>query len=132
MIHRSKATVWFLAVSLVSMAASAFAEAPARHAGLVMSVDRVAGTIVVGDMGPRLESGDSKVTPQTIRITPSTRFVRVTRAPGAAPSGWQGDYVERTLPSWDVKPGDWVSATVDGAEPGADAVKITVVDTAEP
>jgi hypothetical protein len=124
--------VWFLAVSVLAIAASASAQSPPRHAGLVMSVERAAGTIVVADMGPRLQTGDSKVTPHTIRVTPSTQFVRVKRMAGTAPSGWVGDYVERTLPPWDVKTGDWVSATVDGGGGAATAVKIVVVDMTEP
>jgi hypothetical protein len=121
----------FLVVSLAWLTASGSADAAARRAGLVMSVDKAAGTIVLGEMGPRLPSGESKVTPQTIRVTPSTEFVRVKRAADTAPSGWIGDYVESKLPAWDVQPGDWVTATVEGGGARPTAVKVTVVDMAE-
>jgi hypothetical protein len=122
----------FLVALGVAPIASDGPAAAGRRAGLVMSVDRSAGTIVLGDMGPRLPSGESKVTPQAIRVTPSTQFVRVRRAEDIAPSGWRGDYVESRLPAWEVKPGDWVTATVEDEGARPTAVKVMVVDTTGP
>lgn len=118
-------------VSLVFLAGLGWADAAtARHSGVVMTVNQAAGTVVVGDMGPRLKNGDSKMAPRTVRVTPSTDFVRVKREPGAAPSGWVGDYTETKLAAWTVKPGDWVTITTEGEH--LTAVKIIVVDTSEP
>jgi hypothetical protein len=123
----------FASLWLLTLAASGGAEAAtALYAGVVQSVDKAAGTIVVGDMGPRLKSGESKATPRTIRVGPSTEFVRVKRSPGVAPSGWFGDYVETRLAPWQVKPGDWVTVVVERGPDGVTATKITVVDTDEP
>lgn len=104
----------------------------ARHAGVVVAVDKAAGTIVVGDMGPMLPGGESKIAQYTMAVTPSTEFVRVKRAAGAAPSGWLNDYVETALPAWDVKPGDWVAAIAEKDNQRLKATKIMVVDTTEP
>lgn len=101
------------------------------YAGDVLAVDRSAGRIVVGDMGPLLGNGNSEVTRRSIQVTPATEFVMVTRATGVAPSGWAGDYLETRLPAWDVKPGDFVSVTVKPDPSGPEAVKVTVVDARE-
>jgi len=103
-----------------------------RYAGVIQSVDKSADTIVVGDMGPRLKSGDSRVVPHTIRLKPSTEFVRVKRASGVAPSGWLDDYVETKLSAWDLKPRDWVAVAVERDAKGITATKITVVEMSEP
>jgi hypothetical protein len=123
-----------LAVFLVlALAAPGRTEAAAaRHAGLVLAVDKAGGTLVVGDMGPLLSNGTSQITRYTMQVTSSTEFVRVKRASGVAPSGWFGDYVETKLAAWDVKPGDFVAVTSEGDGRRVKAVKITVVDTSEP
>ncbi len=122
-----------LMVSILALTAAGATEAKALTcAGLVLAVDRVGGTIVVGDMGPLLSSGKSEVTRRTIQVTPSTEFVRVKRASGVAPSGWDGDYVETRLAAWDVKPGDFVAVTSEGHGQSLKAVKVTVVDPSKP
>ena len=67
-----------------------------------------------------------------MQVTPSTEFVRVERASGAAPSGWVGDYVGIRLPAWDVEPGDRVTIAGEGDAQRPRAGTITVVDTREP
>jgi len=97
-------------------------------AGQVLAVDRAAGRIVVGDTGPRLPSGDSEVMRRSIRVTPATEFVEVSRAVGAAPTGWTGDYVERALAPWNVRPGEFVSVSIREGGGGPEALKVTVVE----
>jgi hypothetical protein len=131
--HCKTLIAWVLIPPLISLAASGWAEAETvRHAGVVVAVDKAAGTIVVGDVGPKLPSGESKITRYTMHVTPSSELIRVKRAAGTAPSGWFGDYVETSLPTWDVKPGDWVTATAEADKQRLTAVKIVVVDTTEP
>jgi hypothetical protein len=122
-------TVGFLGCALLASVSTGWGAAPTRtYAGQILAVDRATGTIVVGDMGPRLDDGQSKITHRNIRVTPATEFASVRRSDGAAPSGWIGDFVEQRLPAWDVKPGDFVAVTVaSGAGPAA--VKVMVVDT---
>jgi hypothetical protein len=120
-------------VALLVLVVSGWTEAATtRHSGVIMTLDKTAGAIVVGDMGPRLKGGESKLAPRTVRVTPSTEFVRVKRQSGAAPSGWVGDYAETKLAAWDVKPGEWVTIVDEGEPHHLTAVKITVVDTSEP
>jgi hypothetical protein len=99
----------------------------AKYSGTVVAVDRAAGTIVVEGMGPwRIKDGVTQLQRRTIGVVPSTEFVRLKRATGAAPSGWQGDFVESALPEWQVKPGDWVTVTAkpDGARMTAARIEI--------
>jgi hypothetical protein len=124
---------WLVGFSLLALTAPAWsASTTASYAGLVIAVNKAAGTIVMGDTGPRLTSGESKVTRHTIKVTPSTEFVRVKRATGVAPSGWLGDYEETKLSAWEVKAGDWVAIALEPGKGRATAAKITVVDTSEP
>jgi len=137
MYHRTPFVIVFvmasmlLASSLVSPV-HAVAVDGAGIAGAVLTVDRDAGRIVVGDMGPLLASGSSELSRRSIRVTPSTEFVMVKRAAGTAPSGFVGDYVESRLAAWDVRPGDYVTVTVRPGQGDAEAIKITVVDTGQP
>lgn len=120
-------------LSLLVLGGAGGAEAvAARYSGVVLSVDRASGKIVVGDMGPVLKSGKSEIARRSIQVKPSTAFARVKRAAGVAPSGWLGDYVEAELPAADVKPGQWVTVAVEGGTQRQAAVKVTVVDMSEP
>jgi hypothetical protein len=103
-----------------------------KYSGTVLSVDRSAGVIVVGDMGPwRIKDGVTQVDRRTIAVVPSTEFVSVRRAKGRAPSGWIGDFVESALPEWQVQPGDWVTVLVKGDDGRPTAVRITVWEATE-
>jgi hypothetical protein len=103
-----------------------------KYSGTVFSVDRSAGVVVVGDVGPwRIEDGVTQVDRRTIAVTPSTEFVSVRRASGPAPSGWVGDFVESVLPGWHVKPGDWVTVLVTAGGTRPTAVRIYVWEPPE-
>ena len=103
-----------------------------KYSGTVLSVDRSAGVIVVGDMGPwRIKDGVTQVDRRTIAVAPSTDFVRITRASGPAPSGWIGDFVESVLPGWRVKAGDWVTVIVKAGDTRPTAVRIYVWEPTE-
>jgi len=107
------------------------ASSSVNYAGDVLAVDTATGRIVIGDMGPLLNDGRSEITPRTILLTPSTEFTRVARTRGVAPSGWIGDFVTTRLAPSDIRPGDFVAVTVTPEANGAQALKITVVETRE-
>ncbi len=106
--------------------------ATTSYSGIVLSVDQATGTIVLGEAGSRLKNGKSAITRRSFQVTPSTTFVRVKRAAGAAPTGWTGDYVETKPAAADIKPGEWVTVAVEGGKQRRTAVKVTVVGTSEP
>lgn len=52
-----------------------------RYSGTALSVDRSAGVIVVGDVGPwRIKDGVTQVDRCRIEVMPATEFARVRRA----------------------------------------------------
>jgi len=121
---------WLLSLGLIAAAGIGHAAmAATSYSGVVLSVDQAAGRIVVGDMGPVLKNGKSEIARRNIQVMPSATVVRVKRAAGVAPSGWVGDYVEAKLAATDIKPGDWVTVSVESDKPRLTAIKITVVDT---
>jgi hypothetical protein len=98
-----------------------------KYSGTVIAVDRAAGTIVVEGMGPwQIKDGVTQLRRRTIAIMPSTRFVRLERATGPAPSGWIGDFVESELAARQVSPGDWVTVTLGAEDRRPTAVRIDV------
>ena len=103
-----------------------------KYSGTVLSVDRSAGVIVVGDMGPwRIKDGVTQVDRRPSAVVPSTKFVSVRRAKGPAPSGWVGDFVESVLPGWHVKPGDWVTVIVTAGDKPPTAIRISIWEPTE-
>jgi len=120
-------------LALLALAVALPAEAATvRHSGTVVSVDAAAGRLVIGDMGPMLKDGKSTITRRMIRLTPSTEFLLVKRASGAAPDGWNGGYVETRVSAEDVKPGVWVTVSGEVGLRGMTAAKVEISDTSGP
>jgi hypothetical protein len=113
---------------VIALAAPAWADGTSRHSGTLAAIDQASGTIVVEEVGPwRLAAGETVTTRRTFTVTPETQFVRVTRAPGEGPSGWQGDYVQTAIERWGAEPGEFVTVEAIRRDAGLRAVKITVV-----
>ena len=104
------------------------ATAPASdHSGTVVAVDKSAGKLVIGEIGPwQVKGGKTQITERTVTVAPSTRFVAVTRSREAGPSGWIGELVELPLDPRAVKPGDFVTVRARRADRGLLAEKVTV------
>ena len=101
-----------------------------KYSGTVVAVDQGAATIIVEGMGPwRVKDGATQLERRTVGVAPAAEFVRIERATGPAPSGWPGDFIERALPRWQVKAGDWVTVTGQGSGARMTAIRI---DVAEP
>jgi hypothetical protein len=131
--HISRRIAMLAVVALVAWAIPAWSDGQERrYSGTVLAVDRSAGAIVVGDMGPwRIKNGVTQVDRRTIAVTPSTEFLSVKRVSGPAPSGWVGDFVESGRPGWQVKAGDWVTVIVKADDPRPTAVRIYVWEPTE-
>jgi len=85
-----------------------------RHSGVIRVVDRAAGTLVLDEVGPwRIEKGMTVVTPLTVSLVPETQVLILTRAEGVAPTGWGGDYIETPSSDTALKPGEFVTVTVE-------------------
>jgi len=131
--HRTRRIAMLAVVAVVAWAVLAWGDAQERrYSGTVLAVDRTAGAIIVGDMGPwRVKDGVTRVEPRTIAVTPSTELVRVRRTSGVAPSGWVGDFVESVLPGGQVKPGDWITVVVKADARRPTAIRIYIWEPTE-
>ena len=131
--HTTRRIALLAVLAVVAWAVLAWSDGQERrYSGTVLAVDRSAGAIVVGDMGPwRLKDGVTQIEPRTIAVTPATEFVSVMRASGVAPSGWVGDFVESVLPGGRVKPGDWVTVVVKADARRPTAIRIYIWEPAE-
>lgn len=99
----------------------------ARYSGTVLSVDRTAGVIAIGEVGPwRVKDGRTEITRRTVRVTLATRLVRVRRSPEGGAGGWPGGFVEAPLTASEIRAGDFVTADVDGRGEPSTALAITL------
>ena len=99
-----------------------------KHSGTLVSSDKNASTIVVGEVGPwRVSQGRTEVTNRTFRVTDETRFVLAERRAEGGSLGWPGGFVDVPLAAWDVKVGDFVTVDAKRAGGGLVALVITVV-----
>lgn len=115
-------------VSIVAGATPAGADG-ARHSGTVITVDRDAGALVLGEVGPWLvRQGETVITRRTVTVTGDTTFVRIERRP-ETPSGFPGDFVELGAERWAVQSGDFVTVetTRDGSRLVATRVAVVVI-----
>lgn len=127
MARRRALTVLVTLLSIVTGAASAARSEGVRHSGTIIAVDREAGAIVLGEVGPWLvRQGETVITRRTVTITEATAFVRIERMP-EAPSGFAGDFVERAQEPWTVRSGDFVTVETTGQQAGLIAAKVAVV-----
>ena len=95
-----------------------------RHSGTILAVDRGAGTMVLGEIGPwRVVRGATQVTRLTISVTPSTVFSQVGRD---ATRPFPGDFVEAATGAGDLKVGDVVTVECQHKGKRLTALKVTV------
>lgn len=100
------------------------------YSGTVVGIDRGAGTIVIGEIGPwRVEGGKTVITIRTLAVGPDAWFAASRRVGDPGPGGWPGGFVETTLAPWAVKIGDFVTVRVeDGQRPTATQIVVTVTE----
>ncbi len=97
-----------------------------KHSGTVLAVDRTAGTLVLGEIGPwRVERGETRITRLTISMVPVTEFTLAERATDGA-AGFPGAFLELPLDPWYVKEGDFVTVTCLHEGQRLTALKVTV------
>lgn len=120
---------WLQAVAFVALALPVWAGAEAaNHSGTIQTLNKEAGTIVLGEVGPwRVKDGVTEVTERTIIVTKATEFRQVRRAAGAGPGGWIGEFVEVGIGPWEVRKGDFVTVEVRREGERLTALKVTVV-----
>jgi hypothetical protein len=100
---------YLLAVGILVLPTLALA-GTTSHSGTILSIDRAAGTVVVGELGPWRDA--TEIARRTIRVTPSTELWQVQRATGVGPSGWIGDFEQVRIGADGLKEGSFVTVQV--------------------
>jgi hypothetical protein len=99
-----------------------------RLSGTILTIERDAGTITVGEGGPsRVEDGGARVTSWRVRVDASTRVVRAERREEAGAAGWPGAFVEIPGDASDLQPGDFVTVVGQRDDGLVRAGQITLV-----
>jgi hypothetical protein len=123
----------FVVALLVVLALSLWAGETTNISGTIVALNKEAGTIVVGEVGPwRVKEGATEITPRTVAVTAGTEFKQVRRAEGAGPTGWVGEFVEVAIGPWELKKGDFVTVQVRHEEQRLTALKVAVSAVVEP
>jgi hypothetical protein len=117
---------------LVGLLASAAPAETSRHSGTVLEADPARGALVLAEVGPwRVEKGATVVTRREIRVTASTEFARVRRAPEGTTT-YAGDFVEAPVHPWDLRVGDFVTVQCRRDDSRLTALKVMVTEVAAP
>jgi hypothetical protein len=123
----------FVVALLVVLALPLWAGETTNISGTIVALNKEAGTIVVGEVGPwRVKEGATEITPRTVAVTAGTEFKQVRRAEGAGPTGWVGEFVEVAIGPWELKKGDFVTVQVRHEEQRLTALKVAVSAVVEP
>ena len=123
----------FVVALLVVLALPLWAGETTNISGTIVALNKEAGTIVVGEVGPwRVKEGATEITPRTVAVTAGTEFKQVRRAEGAGPTGWVGEFVEVAIGRWELKKGDFVTVQVRHEEQRLTALKVAVSAVVEP
>lgn len=112
-----------LVLTWLLVAAPAGAAALEKHSGLV--VEAAGAQITIEEMGPWL-GPDTKPMRRTFQLTSATKVERFERTPEGS-RGWPWSYVGRSLEPSDLRPGDFVTVTVDPAEQRNVAIEVQAV-----
>jgi hypothetical protein len=108
---------WLLA------AAPAEAATLEKHSGVVTGIE---GTrITIDEMGPWL-GPDTKPMRRVFELTSATRVERVERT-ATGSEGWSWSYVGRPEEPSDLRPGDYVTVTVDPEKRRSAAIEVQAV-----
>jgi hypothetical protein len=113
-------------IAAVLAPAPAASGGTARYAGTVRTIDHGQGSMVLEDVGPWLGASESPITPRAVTVSPATGFFIADRSP-LAPTGYQGDYVERKAQLSDVRNGAFVVVECEREGAGCLAQRIVVV-----
>jgi hypothetical protein len=114
-----------VALVAVLAASPAWAGATAKHSGRIITADPAHQTLTVEEMGPWHGSEVKALRREVVRLTPQTRIDLERRSEQAA--GWPGGFAEQKLGAADLKPGDFVTATMERQAGRTIATKVTVV-----
>jgi hypothetical protein len=116
--------------SVLAVAPAAGAETT-KYAGTVRTIDSTKGSLVLGDVGPRVGKTESPITPRTVTVAPSTEYFIADRAKDGA-TGYPGEYVEKKAQLSDITVGAFVSVECQRDGERCTALKLVVVRPSQP
>ena len=118
----------FLAIVIVALSASTAwaAGEPARHSGRLVDIRDGGRVLVIEEMGPWVPP-NSGLSTRTIAVAPGAD-VRLVVPTGRWDSNVSPGYEVRAIAIRQIKPGDFVTVTLDGR--GTEAATVEVVDQA--
>jgi hypothetical protein len=102
----------------------------ARHSGLLVAVSPAQGTVTLDEIGAWYPGAPD--VRRVVALTPLTRVVLVSRAPGRARDGWPGGFNDAPLLSSALRAGDYANMTVAARDGQLVAISITVIRPDQP
>lgn len=130
--HLRPLIIFAAVLAVLGFGERAQAQETMKHSGSIVSIDDMAGTFVLAEVGPwKVRDGKTVVTYRTITVTPETQFAIVGRDYDGF-EGLPGAFVERAIGGDEIYLNDYV--TIDCRHEGKRliALKITVVEVTAP
>ena len=110
------------ALAMILLLSATAAAAAERHSGRVVAVDPAAGTVTMEELVAGV-GVETRAVQRTLRLMPSASIKLLRPASSRDVTGWQDAWRAEPLALAALTPGDFVTATTDGAQ----AVTLDVV-----
>lgn len=101
-----------LATAGLLLTSTAYAATQVKHSGMIVATSPNGRTITVEEMGPWTGPGSGLVR-RSVRLTPQTKVVLVSRSNEPTPGGWPGGFREVLSSPSELRPGDYVTVATE-------------------
>lgn len=101
-----------LALTGLLLAATAHAGSEERHSGRIVAVEPQTGAITLEEMGPWTGPGQGLIK-RSVELTAQTDIALLARTDEAAAGEWPGAFKESPLSAMELRPGDYVTVSVE-------------------
>lgn len=101
-----------LALTGLVLAATAHAGGEARHSGRIVAVEPKTGEITLEEMGPWTGPGQGLIK-RSVELTSRTEVTLLARSDEAEAGEWPGAFKESPLRATELRPGDFVTVSVE-------------------
>jgi hypothetical protein len=101
-----------LALTGLLLAATVHAGSEERHSGRIVAVEPKTGAITLEEMGPWTGPGQGLIK-RSVELTAQTDIALLTRSNEAEAGEWPGAFKESPLSAMELRPGDYVTVSVE-------------------